>query len=615
MSSSSFQRLPLLALLGLTSGISPALATPTSASLSDIVVTASRLPQERENVLGDVSVIDRAALNQAGSQSLAELLARQTGLSFYNSGGPHTYAGIFVRGAEARHTLVLLDGAPLNTATDGIAALQNLPLASIERIEILRGSASSLYGTNAIGGVINIITRPDHDAPLSARASVAYGSRGTAKTSAAVSGRQDRWNYHFGGGYERSRGFDATQAYNAAHHPDRDRHHNYSVNGGLGYEWATDQHLDLQFFKSYVNGLTDETEPGAPSDAVLGRQDLISLTSRNRINAVWHSRLRYQYSLSGMTFRSWGGENQIKNYQNQLSWENTLQLSQHQSLLLAYEHLDQRATEPYGYTRNTRQNNAVTGIYIADLERHHLQASLRHDHNSQHRGHTSWGLAYGYDLTSAWRARAAMNTGYQVPSFMHLYSPWGANPDLQPERSRNLEAALEYHTATFSFSATVYQNKVRDLIATRNFIPQNIERATLRGLTLHGQYQWAPQTRFWASLDLLHAQNEQTHTRLMRRAPYTLRIGAEHRIGKLALGTDYTHVGWKHDDYYPPNWAPAEVVRMGSYGVWNLSAVYALKPNLDLAFRWNNVLDKQYATAYSFRMPRSHAMLELSWRL
>lgn len=613
---SRFRPLPLLAALGLLPALAAAQAsTEPAATLSDIVVTASRMPQAREDVLGDVTVIDSEALRQAGSLSLAEVLAKQPGVSFHNHGGPQSLAGINLRGADTRHTLVLLDGVPLNTATDGMPILQALPLASIERIEILRGAASSLYGSNAIGGVINLITRPDTEVPLAARASLGYGSRGTAKASAAVSGQQDAWTYHFGGGYERSRGFDATTPNNAAHNPDRDNHHNYSVNGGVGYAWAAGQSLDLQFFKSHVKGRSDETEYAVPlvDDYFLSHQDTLSLSSRNQINAVWHSTLRYAYSRTNSTARSWGGENQFTNYQNQFAWENTLQLAQNQSLFLAYEHLDQRVTEPYGYAHTRRHNNAVTGVYNGKFDRHHVQASVRNDNNSQHGNHATWGLGYGYDLTQAWRARVAANTGYQVPTLMHLYAPFGANPDLRPEQSRNLEAALEFNTQSLSFSATAYQNKVRDLIASRNFVPQNVERATLRGLTLAGHYHFNPRSSVWGSLDLLHARNDTSGNRLDRRAPYTIRLGAEHRTGKWRLGTDYTHVAWRHDQDFST--FPAAAVRVGSYGLWNLSAVYALKPNLDLALRWNNVLDKRYTTAYGFNMPRSHAFVELSWRL
>lgn len=627
---SRFRPLPLLAVLGLLPSLAAAQSSAEPAVLSDIVVTASRMPQAREDVLGDVTVIDSETLRQAGNLSLAEVLAQQPGISFNSNGGPQTVTGISLRGAASAHTLVLLDGVPINSATDGMAMVQALPVANIERIEVLRGSASSLYGANAIGGVINLITRPNTDEALSARASVGYGSRGTAKASAAVSGKQDAWTYHVGGGYERSSGFDATTPDGFSPHPDKDGYRNYSVNGGLGYTWAPGQQLDLQFLKGRSNGQIDYAFMAAPQadDRLITNQDTVSLSSRNQINAVWHSTLRYAYTHTATTTR---GHDSFSNqyadlyyatYQNQFAWENRLQLDESQSLLLAYEHQAQRVhgdaevwdpvnmvSIPANYDVTRRHNNAVMGVYTGSFGRHHLQASLRNDHDSQFGGHATWGLSYGFDLSTTLRARVAANTGYLAPSFNYLYYPGNSNPNLKPEKSRNLEAALEYQSRTLALSATVYQNKVRDLIsAVWPNPPQNLDRATLRGLTLSGRYQFAPRSRVWASLDLLHARDDLSGARLPRRAPHTLRLGIEHRVRQWTLGSDYMLMGQRYDDV--PN-----ATRLGSYGLWNLSVVYALKPNLDLAFRWNNVLDKRYATTYGFNMPRSHAFVELSWRL
>lgn len=618
-------RRPLAAALCLLAPLASAqTASPQVTALEDVVVTASRMPQAASDALGDVTVIDGETLRRAGQDSLAEILARQHGIEFTTNGGPQTVTGVNIRGAGSGHTLVLLDGVPLNTATSSLASLQALPVGSVERVEILRGAASSLYGSNAIGGVINVITKPQARSGTQARAAIGYGSQSTAKTSAAVSGGENGWRYHLSGSAERSRGYDATEEATSGHNPDRDGYRNYSVNGSLGYDWAAGQNLELSFFKSRVNGQIDYDflrTPGADDKGVTTLES-VGIASRNRINDVWHSTLRYAYMHDRSDTLSLDASTVISTRQNQFAWENTLKLSENQSVLLAYEHLDQRVygdleifdpvtfqTLPANYDVTRRHNNAYTGVYSGRFGRHHVQASLRHDHDSQFGGATTWGLSYGFDLTSELRARLAANTGYQAPDFNELYYPGMSNPDLKPEKSRNLEAALEYTGERLSLGLTVYQNKIRDMITmTWPNPPLNIDSATIRGATLTGRYAFTDSTAVWASADFLNPRDNAKRTQLPRRAKRIFRVGAEHRIGQWLLGTDYTHVGKRYDDI-------ANTQKLGAYGLWNVSVGYDVTRNVSARLRWNNILDKDYATAYGYRMPRSNVFFEVSWRM
>lgn len=622
---SSFPLRPLAICLCL---MTPLASAQTAASgvpaLDEVVVTASRMPQAQADVLGDVTVIDSETLRRAGQDSLAEILARYHGIEFSTNGGPQTVTGVNIRGAGSSHTLVLLDGVPLNTATSSLASVQALPVAAIERVEILRGAASSLYGSNAIGGVVNIITRPEARQGTQARASIGYGSQATARTSAAVSGGDGGWRYHLAGSAERSRGFDATETATMGHNPDRDGYRNYSVNGALGYDWAAGQNLEMHFLKSRANGQIDYDNlrtPGADDKAVTTLES-VGIASRNRINRFWHSTLRYAYTLDRNETLSLDNNTVISTRQNQFAWENTLTLDENQSLMLAYEHLTQRVhgdlevfdpvtkqTFPANYDATRRHNNAYTGIYTGRLGRHHLQANLRHDRDSQFGGTTTWGLGYGFDLTPNLRARVAANTGYQAPDFNELYYPGMSNPDLKPEKSRNLEAALEYADERLSLGLTVYQNKIRDMITmTWPNPPLNIDAATIRGVTLTGRYAFGVSSAVWASADFLNPRDDATHAQLPRRAKRILRIGAEHRIGPWLLGTDYTHVGKRYDNL-------ANTQKLDAYGLWNLSVGYDFTPQVSARVRWNNILDKRYATTYGYRMPRSNVYAEVSWRM
>ena len=622
-----FPRAPLAAALCLLAPLASAQTTASNVStLDDVVVTASRIPQLESQVLGDVSVINSDTLRRAGQDSLADVLARQHGIEFSTNGGPQTVTSVNIRGAGSAHTLVLLDGVPINTATAGLASIQGIPAAAVERVEILRGAASSLYGSNAIGGVINIITKPEAQQETQARAAIGYGSQGTAKASAAVSGSEGKLRYSLAGSAERSRGYDATEAATMGHNPDRDGYRNYSFNGSLGYDWAAGQNLELQFFKSRVNGQIDYDfmqTPGADDKGVTELES-VSIASRNRINKYWQSMLRYTYSQDRSETLSLDQSTVISTRQNQIAWENLLTLDENQSVLLAYEHLAQRVygdleafdpitfvSTPADYDVTRRHNNAYTGVYTGNFGRHHLQASLRHDHDSQFGGATTWGLSYGFDLTDNLRARVAANTGFQAPNFNLLYYPGTgiSNPNLKPEKSRNLEAGLDYQDDNLSLGLTVYQNKIRDMItATYPNPPENIDSATIRGMTLTGRYAFGESSAVWASADFLNPHDDSTGNQLPRRAKQIYRVGAEHRIGQWTLGTDYTHVGKRYDDL-------ANKQKLGGYGLWNVSVGYDVTSHVSTRLSWNNILDKEYATAYGYRMPRSNVFFEVSWHM
>ncbi|HEY9281091.1 MAG TPA: TonB-dependent receptor [Eoetvoesiella sp.] len=582
--------------------------------LENVVVTASRSAQLQSKVLGDVTVIDKKELEQAGQSSVAEVLSRHHGIEFATNGGPQTTTSVFLRGANANHTLVLVDGIPVNSATTGTGALNAIPTASIERIEVLRGSASSLYGANAIGGVINIITNQSSDKPFSAHASTGYGTYGTSKSSAGIAGSADGWTYSLGSSYEQSRGFNATDgALSYANNDDKDSYYSRNLRGSLGYEWQEGQKLSVQAYNSRINGGYDNAQADAFNDRAIQTQEIYSVASENQLADYWKSTLRYAYTDDKYKDISLFGDSTTRSQQHQYTWQNDFTLSDTQKVVVAYEHLNQRvSTDPFAtYTHAKRHNNAFTGVYTGDFGSHHLQASARNDHDSQFGDATTGGLSYGYDLTSKLRGYVAANTGFKTPTFSDLYAPasWGANPDLKPEKSRNVEVGLRYTDDSTSLGVVAYQNKVRDLIAfdSPTFTAQNVDRATLRGITLTAQ-QRLGDTTLNASADFQDPHNDATGNQLARRAKQIYRLSADHRIKEWTLGTEYMFTGKRYDD-------PQNTRRLGGYSLWNLTASYDVTKSVAVQLRWNNVLDKDYNTAYGYNMPGSNVFVNVAWRM
>jgi len=619
-------------------GIAPAalIAQTSIAELDNIVVTPGRSAQPSGKVLGDVTVIDKKVLEQAGQDSLAEVLAKHHGIEFYNGGGPQTITGIYMRGANSTQTLVLIDGVPVNSATSGMGALNAVPTSSIDRIEVVRGSASSLYGSNAIGGVINIITTPNTDKPFSAHASAGAGTYGTSKYSAGIAGNKDGWSYSLGSSYEQSHGINATNASiaNGLYNADKDSYYLRNLRGTLAYEWKAGQTLKFMAYNTRVNGGIDLNKGTPFNDRGIQTLETYSLASENQLTSYWKSIIRYTYTNDENRTIDAADNTLFRTQQHQYTWQNEFDLDEAQKLVIAYDHLHQRASGDINtfnpdwtpgpvvdFSKTRRYNNAFTAVYTGDFDRHHVQASVRNDHESQFGNATTGGLSYGYDLTPALRAHVAVNTGFRAPTFNDLYyppytpgGPLPSNPNLQPEKSRNVEAGLSYSTSETTIGAIAYQNKVRNLITLDNeYVPQNLGSATLRGFSLTAEHNFGA-TTLRASADFQNPHDDETGDQLLRRAKQIYRISAQHRIKAWTLGSEYIFTG-KRYDLRQDEFFNYHRTQLGGYGLWNLSANYEVSKNVAVQVNWNNVLSKDYTTAYGYNTPGSNVFVNLTVKM
>jgi vitamin B12 transporter len=596
-------------------------STPAIPTLENIVVTPSRMAQPKADALGDVTVIGKHELEQAGQSSVAAILARQPGVQFYDNGGSQTVTGVYLRGANPAQTLVLIDGMRVNSAVTGAVNWPALDPASIERIEVLRGAASSLYGSDAIGGVINIITdaASGADRPLSAWANIGAGSQGTFKTSAGFSGAQDGWNYALAGNLSRSSGFNGTSADNFAFYPDRDGYRRQGLNASLGYRWKPGQHIGLTAYNSLMRADVD-VGALAPDAYLLTRQQAYTVTSSNRISEMWHSTLRLGLSKEAIEDRSFA--TLLSTLQRSYSWQNDVRLSASHHLSAVLERLEERTAHSSGYTRNQRDTNAAGLIYRGDFGAHHVQANVRNDNISSYGNQLTGGLAYDLELSEHWKAGASANTGFRAPTFSDMYYPFDGffhgNPDLKPEKSRNLEARLVYETPATRLGLTVFQNKVRDLInpyvcdANFDCTAMNTERATLRGVTLSGEHAFKD-TALRASADFLDPRNDrpragETGSRLAQRARQVYRLAVEQRFDELTAGAEFQFTGRRYSD-------AANQIRLGGYGVFNLTLAYAFSKNAQVQARWNNVFNKEYSSVYGYRHAGSNVFVNLALKM
>lgn len=611
----SFYRPSLSLLASLLSA--SAFAQAPVKELDHIVVTAARAPQSEQEAIGDISVVSAEEIARAGQNSVAEILARQPGIEFYNSGGPQTTTGVSIRGAEARHTLVLINGMRINSSVNGGANWNAIDPASIERIEIVRGAASSLYGSDAIGGVINIITKQGaaHQ-PAQLYGSIGYGSHRTVKTHLGMDGGSERLSYNFNASFADSKGFNSTTKDHpfGSFHPDKDGYQSHSLSGALDYEWTTGQKIGINAYNNYINGDFDAGEL-IRNAFTQTRQQSYDLYSQNRLGANWLSTLSFGLSKEQVVNPAY--DSRFSTLQRQYRWQNDWDLSAHQQLAFIVERLEERITHQLAYTDTNRNTNAVAAIYRAQYGQHRVQASLRNDNISGFGHRMTGGLGYEMDLNDSWTIGAAANTGFKAPSFSDLYYPldWGfqGNPNLKAEKSRNVEASLGYDDGTSQFKVTAFQNKVRDLIdpyvCNDNFecTALNVDRATIRGVSLYGAHDMGA-VRLWAAADFTNPRDDSSRNQLVRRAKQNIKAGVQYQWQVLDLGAEYQYVGKRYED-------KDNQTQLGGYSLVNLTADYALSKTMNAQIRWNNIFDKTYHNSYGYNMPGSNVFVNLSWRM
>lgn len=573
--------------------------------LAATVVTATRQAQRTSDVLSDVTLISREELARAGQTSVAEILARQPGVEYIASGSAGSVTNVYLRGgANEKHTLVLVDGVRVGSATLGSFSWSRLPADQVERVEILRGPASSLYGSDAIGGVVQIFTRRGEGAPR-LNAEVGMGRYDTQSASAGISGAANGWNYSLQASELGTRGFNnRTDAKNLIY-GDRDGFQEKSASGSLGYRIAPGHELGLSLFRSLGNSQYDST---STSQATVSKdyRNLLVVSSygvwmKNALSADWTSTLRLGKGADDSVNLTNGVlSSAIRTDQTQYAWQNDLKTG-FGNLMLALERLDQSLTTTTAYALKNRTIDSIILGWTGRQGRHDWQASVRRDDNSQFGGRTTESLAYGYRINDAWRVHASMGTAFRAPSFNDLYYPLSfgsqGNPNLRPESARNREAGVRYANSVEEISLIAFRNDISDLISWTSVltpvnIPVNIGHARLSGATLAYSGRWGKVDiqGSWTNQD---ARDADTNRWIARRARNFATLSAGRDEGKW----DW-RVEWYGADSRFDNDQNSRV--LGGYGLLGVQASLRLGQGWSLFGRVNNLFDKKYELAGDF---------------
>jgi vitamin B12 transporter len=571
-----------------------------------VVVTATRFAQPRSQTLQPVNVITAQDIAQSGQQTLVEVLQALGGVEIVSNGGFGQPSGVFMRGANTSHTLVLVDGMRIGSATAGTTALENIPLAQIERIEVVPGQLSSLYGSDAIGGVIQVFTKGGKDAPATS-ANAGVGTFSTSSFGAGMRRTLGATDLSVNAGYFDTKGFDATKPSIpfGIHNPDRDGYRNENVSAKLTHHLAADHELGVTVFQS--DGTT-HFDDGLTTDDV-NHQTLTaySLYSANQITRAWKSLLRLAEGTDDQKI-SGAFPGFFTTRQPQLTWQNDIVVGPG-TAIAGVEYLAQHVSSDTAYTQTYRNVKSAFGGYTGHAGRHSWQANVRQDDNSQFGSHSTGLLGYAYALTSALRVRVGAGTAFKAPTFNDLYFPGFSNPNLRPERSRSREAGLNYQIAAHRLSATYFENRITDLIVLDpTFTPQNLAAARIKGTELAYQaFFRGLQVRAQATLQ--DPVDEATGKLLPRRARQYGSLAVSNVRGPLTLGGEIVASGARFDTA-----GEDPATRMHGYALLNLTASYALSRALSLRARWNNVFDRDYELAQNFNTPGSNVFVALQYQ-
>lgn len=573
-----------------------ACSVQAESSLNPVVVTATRQEMRASELLSDVTVIDREEIDRNGQGTITELLARQPGIQTASSGGPGTSTSFYIRGSRPDQTKVLVDGIPINSVDLSGSPLRFVPLADVERIEILRGPAATLYGADALGGVIQIFTRRGSPG-LRADGFVGYGSENTAQMSAGLSGGSEHWRFRVQGNRQSSDSISARR--NAINKDaDKDSYENTGGSAALSFLPAAGHELGFSYRRNEGKTYYDSSNGKGTFDSrVKFDSEQWQVFSKNRLADRWNSRLHYGEAVDYQNNFYSGAPvtgDWLRTHSKQLGWQNDIRLPLGTGLISA-ERLEQSVTPKTSFTADSEISiNSLVAGWTANHGIHRWQVSGRHDDHSSFGTANTYALAYGLQLARQWRAHVSYGTAFKAPSLYQLFDQFSGNPSLQPEKARNREAALIWDSGLHTVSATYYLNRVENLIdwSFSTFKYENVSQARLEGVTLAYQGRF-DQWTLGATADFLDARNEDTDQRLGRRARQRATLSVLRQFGPFEVGGEWLAVGQRYN-------TNTETGPMGGYALVNLTGRYLIGKDWAIEGRVNNLFDRRYETVLGY---------------
>jgi vitamin B12 transporter len=611
-----FQRRRLaVALLAILVPLSAAHAQAVTEE-PDMVVTGVRHAQTVNDSLASVTVITRADIEKSPELDVIGLLAQQAGIDVSRTGGPGQSSTVFMRGANSNQTLVLIDGIRVASVSNGVFDFANIPLDQIERIEIVRGPRAAFWGSDAIGGVIQIFTR--NPTPLEVRAEGGtYQDRGAEVSFATPANDSSHLGITLGD--EQTRGFPAENATAFGYDPTTDaindeaRNRNGSLRGSLALGSQT-----LSMAAIDTSALAEFAGNGTPDTSSTARNSSGGVNLAGPLTTNWSQSLTLGRANEDLATPAFGDD--TISHRTTLDWVNTINAVAHGTLSFGANWQREQGTsiDLFGESVNgidydvTQSNTAGFVGYDANFGSQLVELALRHDHNSQFGDATIGNAAWGWQINQQTKLRVSWGQGFDAPSFDELYSPgffgeFAGNPALQPERSQSVEAGLDFKASNNdTINLSGWRTRVHDLIDFDgpNFDAENIDRADLDGVELsyrHTQGAWSA----GSSITVQDPRDADTDQLLLRRPRRKIAADVRYDFGNgVDLSVDGLAASARNDFGG----------EMHGYAVLNLAAGWNFHPGWRAELRLNNLFDENYELAQGYNTPGRNGQMTLIWK-
>ncbi|MCC7005640.1 MAG: TonB-dependent receptor [Ottowia sp.] len=591
----------------------------TEFELNPLIVSAARVEQHAQDALRATSTISRTDIDQRQALDVPSLLQAETGIEIIQNGGMGQPASLQMRGARGAQNLVLLDGIEINSASNGAAQLAHIMTDQIDRIEIVRGNVSALYGSSAMGGVVQIFTQTAQEAPPTGRAMVRIGSYQTQSVQAKYGGRIANNAFYLNVSQQHSDSFPAVNAAQAPSSNQQDHgYQNKTISGQFRHYLNAHWDGGIRFFQTHAT--THFASPyGSPSDVHYAHAQIATVSAfiNGQANEQWQTQLTISQSIdannSYTVSNFYPNTALFRTTHRKLAWQNTFTIAPQNTLFIGYEYAQQQLnTTSYDAPKRTIDSYFLG--YQTQIQAHQVQLNLRQDHYSDFGRANSYFLGYGYRLTSYTKGFLNISNAFRAPTFNDLYFPNNNNPNLQAEHARTTEVGWQYAPALGLLQLSLFQTKYRDLIAYTNtgppryaFSPDNIHRALAQGVEATFSTIWG-NTEAKANITWQQPKNEIDGTLLPNQARQFGQITLNQKIGATQLGA-MLHISGPRLDK-----SSGQVHILGGYNLVHLTARHTITKNWTLAAKLENIFNRNYQTIYRYNTPGRSFYCTLLWQ-
>ncbi len=585
----------------------PAVQAEETQSQETIVVTANRFEQSIKNVITPVEVVTKEEIDSIQAKSLTEVLNRLPGIQVSGNGGVGQKQSVFVRGTNSSHVLMLLNGVRMGSATLGSGNFGSIPLTGIERIEYLRGSRAAVYGADAVGGVINIITNYQKGQELS-EVTVGMGSNSywLGKVSSAGEISENLWG-KVAVNTENSDGFSAS-SYSGQE--DDDGYENRDIVAELGGYVVPK--LSLRATAYYHDGYVEFDVPETSNKDVLITDFSVGAEySGDKLG----SSLTFATNTDRDKIHDTGNDGITETDRQTINWQNLYKLNDVYSIGAGvdwYESDISESTSTYDKTEQSNTGYYLMGFYEADAVQ--AEANVRSDDNEEYGVNNTWQLGLAWKPVDDYRVTASAGTAFKAPSFNDLYYPvtcfgswgcFGGNPDLLPEESESAELGFDANLAIVQFRAAVYQQDIKNLIVWGN-TPENVSEARIRGIELSGSFNTGV-VEHNLTLEYMDPKDRETGNQLQRRSKESVKWNVSYLAEAWQFDAIYRYQGKSYDD-------AANDDKLGSYSLVDISAGYFVTDNITIRGKIQNLFDEDYVVSKGFNTAKRSYYASVSYQ-